>query len=143
MTGKFSIRSVPDQDPAEITRLVTEHLTTQFALLNSKNQMNVVCDHAGKPWISPYTHWNYAAAASAIKDVYGVEPDYTREGGSIPVTLTFQQALSRNVVLLPMGRADDGAHSINEKFDLVNFTNGIKVLSLYLWNIANVVNIHH
>lgn len=28
--------------------------------------------------------------------VYGVEPDLTREGGSIPVTLTLQEATGKN-----------------------------------------------
>jgi hypothetical protein len=41
--------------------------------------------------------------------VYKKAPDYTREGGSIPVTLTFAEALGVNVLLLPMGRGDDGA----------------------------------
>ncbi len=50
--------------------------------------------------------------------VYGVEPDLTREGGSIPVTLTLQEATGKNVILLPMGAADDGAHSQNEKIDI-------------------------
>jgi hypothetical protein len=31
--------------------------------------------------------------------------------GSIPVTLSFADALNINVLLLPMGRGDDGAHS--------------------------------
>lgn len=49
--------------------------------------------------------------------VFGVEPDLTREGGSIPVTLTFQEATGRNVMLLPLGSSDDGAHSQNEKLN--------------------------
>lgn len=49
--------------------------------------------------------------------VFGVEPDLTREGGSIPVTLTFQEATGRNVMLLPVGSSDDGAHSQNEKIN--------------------------
>ena len=53
---------------------------------------------------------SFKAAAKATKNVYGVEPDYTREGGSIPVTLVFEDALKKSVMLLPMGRADDGAH---------------------------------
>jgi Cys-Gly metallodipeptidase DUG1 len=40
--------------------------------------------------------------------VYRQAPDYMREGGSIPVTLTFAEALNVNVLLLPMGRGDDG-----------------------------------
>lgn len=43
--------------------------------------------------------------------VYKCTPDLTREGGSIPVTLTFANNLPGpvSVVLLPMGRGDDGA----------------------------------
>lgn len=47
------------------------------------------------------------AAAKAVETVYKVKPDLTREGGSIPVTLSFQDALKKNVLLLPMGRGDD------------------------------------
>jgi hypothetical protein len=43
--------------------------------------------------------------------VFGIEPDLTREGGSIPVTLTFQEATGKTVLLLPIGASDDGAHS--------------------------------
>lgn len=78
------------------------------------------------------------AAAKAIENVFSVVPDYTREGGSIPVTLTFQEALGKNVLLLPMGRADDGAHSINEKIDKSNYIEGIKLLSSYLHEISKV-----
>ena len=43
------------------------------------------------------------------QQIYKQTPDLTREGGSIPVTLTFAEALGVNVLLLPMGRGDDGA----------------------------------
>ena len=35
-------------------------------------------------------HPNFEAGRRATKHVYGVEPDMTREGGSIPVTLVLQ-----------------------------------------------------
>lgn len=44
--------------------------------------------------------------------MYKRTPDLTREGGSIPVTLTFAEALGVNVLLLPMGRGDDGAQCV-------------------------------
>ena len=44
--------------------------------------------------------------------VYLQTPNYTREGGSIPVTLTIADNLGVNVLLLPMGRADDGAQYV-------------------------------
>ncbi len=57
--------------------------------------------------------------------VYGVDPDLTREGGSIPVTLTLQEATGKNVMLLPVGACDDGAHSQNEKIDRYNYIQGV------------------
>ena len=61
--------------------------------------------------------------------VFGVDPDLTREGGSIPVTLTFQEATGKNVMMLPLGASDDGAHSQNEKIDRYNFINGVCVMA--------------
>jgi len=71
-----------------------------------------------------------------MEQVYGVKPDLTREGGSIPVTLTFQEVTGKSVMLLPMGAADDGAHSQNEKIDIRNYIEGTKVLAAYLYHVA-------
>jgi Cys-Gly metallodipeptidase DUG1 len=68
----------------------------------------------------------------ATKEVWGVEPDLTREGGSIPITLTFENELKTSVLLLPLGRGDDGAHSTNEKIDVSNYIEGVKTLTAYL-----------
>lgn len=71
------------------------------------------------------THPHYEAAKLATKHVYKVDPDMTCEGGSIPVTLTLQQATGKNVLLLPVGAGDDGAHSQNEKLDVRNYIEGV------------------
>lgn len=55
---------------------------------------------------------------------------------SIPVTLTFEEATGKNVLLLPMGSSTDGAHSINEKLDKKNYIEGIKLLGAYLHYVA-------
>ena len=59
--------------------------------------------------------------------VFGTDPDMTREGGSIPVTLTLQEATGKNVMLLPLGACDDGAHSQNEKMDRKNYIEGVSI----------------
>ncbi|CAG8546819.1 16919_t:CDS:2 [Acaulospora colombiana] len=138
ITGKFSIRLVPNMEPDRINALVEKFLTEEFAKLGSKNTLNVGCVHGAKAWVSSPNHWNYVAAAKAIEKVFKVHPDYTREGGSIPITLTFQDALNKNVLLLPMGRGDDGAHSINEKLDRSNYIEGIKLFGAYLHEIAAI-----
>ncbi|KAI9432946.1 CNDP dipeptidase [Lactarius indigo] len=133
VSGKFSIRLVPPQTPENVDPLVIKYLQDEFAKLGSKNTVDVENLHGGKPWIEDYKHWSYEAAHRATEAVYNQAPDYTREGGSIPVTLTFAEALGVNVLLLPMGRGDDGAHSTNEKLDTSNFIQGTKLLGSYLY----------
>ena len=52
--------------------------------------------------------------------------DLTREGGSIPITLTLQEATGASVMMLPIGSSDDGAHSQNEKLNVSNYLNGVR-----------------
>lgn len=130
--GKFSIRTVPDIEPRKLDELVFDHVKKSFAGLNSKNKLTVGLVHDGDYWVSDPHNWSFAAAAKATKEVWGVDPDYTREGGSIPITLSFQENLNTTVVLLPMGRGDDGAHSTNEKLDVPNYIEGTKTLAAYL-----------
>ncbi|KAK5987475.1 Cys-Gly metallodipeptidase dug1 [Cladobotryum mycophilum] len=134
--GKFSIRTVPDMDIETTNAAVEFHLQKEFAKLNSKNTMNFVVQHCGKWWVASPKHWNFSAAAKAAKRVWGTDPDFTREGGSIPVTLTFEESLGKNVLLLPMGSSTDGAHSINEKLDKRNYIEGTKLLGAYLHYVA-------
>lgn len=82
---------------------------------------------AGKPWTEDPNHPHYEAAKRAIKHVFNVDPDMTREGGSIPVTLTLQEATGKNVILVPVGACDDGAHSQNEKIDIYNYIEGVSI----------------
>ena len=64
--------------------------------------------------------------------VHGVQPDMTRDGCSIPVTLALQNAMQKNIVLLPIGACDDGAHSQNEKINIVNYVQGVSFARLLL-----------
>ena len=136
VVGKFSIRTVPDMDIDKTNELVYKHVEEAFKKLNSKNSMKVYAQHTGKWWVSSPDHWNFRAAAKATERVWGVKPDFTREGGSIPITITFQEATGKNVLLLPMGSSTDGAHSINEKLDKRNYIEGIKLLGAYLHHVA-------
>ena len=134
--GKFSIRTVPDMEPPEVDKLVYAHVDKVFKQLNSKNTLKCFLQHSGKWWVASPQHWNFTAAAKAVEKVWNIKPDLTREGGSIPVTLTFEQATGKNVLLLPMGSSTDAAHSINEKLDRRNYIEGIKLLGAYLHYVA-------
>ncbi|XP_053106214.1 cytosolic non-specific dipeptidase isoform X1 [Hemicordylus capensis] len=138
VTGKFSIRLVPDMTPEVVSKQVQDYLYKKFAELHSPNKFKVYLGHGGKPWVSDFNHPHYMAGRRAMRTVFGVEPDLTREGGSIPVTLTFQEATGKNVMLLPVGSADDGAHSQNEKLNRYNYIQGVKLLGAYLHEVAQL-----
>lgn len=136
--GKFSIRLVPDQTPDAVETLVRNYCNKVHAESGSPNKLRVTNEHGGAPWVSDFTHPHYEAGRAAMKKVFNVEPDMTREGGSIPVTLSMQNATGKSVMLLPIGACDDGAHSQNEKLNKTNFFNGIKVLGAYLEEVAKI-----
>lgn len=81
VVGKFSIRTVPNMESEDVTRLVKEYVLSEAAKLNSKNKLDVELMHDGKWWVSSPKHWNFSAANKAVTQVFGVEPDFTREGG--------------------------------------------------------------
>jgi len=137
VVGKFSIRLVPDMEPSVVEDLVNKHLQSQLKAMGSPLHFKLAMS-GSKAWVSSFNHPNFIAGRNATKLVWGMEPDLTREGGSIPITLTFEEATGKNVILLPIGRGDDGAHSQNEKLDKVNYINGIKLLGSYLDEVAKL-----
>lgn len=137
--ARFSLRLVEPLTPVNVKPLVTTFLRAEFEKLNSKNHMEVNYKGGGLPWVGNRNHWNYQAADAATKTVWGssLYPNYVREGGSIPVALTFSEKLDKNVLLLPMGQSNDGAHSALEKLNVSNYIKGTTVFGEYLYQLAN------
>jgi Cys-Gly metallodipeptidase DUG1 len=137
ISGRFSIRLVGKQTPQKVFEIVDKFLHKEFDKLGSKNQMTVALETQGMPWVGDKDHWNFKAADAAIQAVHNQVPDYARDGGSIPIVLTLEQALGgENVLLLSMGKSDDGAHSLHEKLDRDNYFKGTKVYGTYLYELA-------
>eukprot|EP00126_Sphaerothecum_destruens_P009139 Sdes_comp20437_c1_seq1m14594 len=136
--GKFSMRLVPNQTPAEINKLCEKYLKEEFAKLKSLNKMTLGMEEPCNAWVSDVSHPNYVAAANAIRRVYKKEPIFTREGGSVPITISFEQSTGKNCVLLPIGQSDDGAHSQNEKISRKNYISGIQLFAAYMDEISKV-----
>lgn len=136
-TGKFSVRLVPGQDPKAVEEAMRGALEARFAELNSPNQLSITSS-SSDPWLADPKGPLYQAGASALLKVYGVRPDLTREGGSIPITNMLQDALGVETMLLPLGQSDDGAHGENEKMARKNYLHGISVLATVMDEVARV-----
>ena len=74
--------------------------------------------------------------AKSLKYVWGKEPVYQREGGSIPIASHLQNILGINSILSGFGLPDDHIHSPNERLDLDVFWMGIKAIIHFLFNIT-------
>ncbi|CAG2116081.1 unnamed protein product, partial [Medioppia subpectinata] len=138
VVGKFSIRLVPNQDPNNIERLVTDYLNQEFNKLDSPNKLKITMVTGAKPWLADPNDPNFSAGRKATKTVFGVDPDLCRDGGSIPITLTFQSATGKSVLLINMGASDDGPHSQNEKINKWNYIEVTKVFAAYLYELARM-----
>jgi len=136
--GKFSVRIVPNQTPEGVEKIVIDYCNKVWKQRGSCNKFSARMSHGGRCWKSDPVHPHYLAGVNATKRVYGVQPDMIREGGSIPITLTFQEVTEKNVMLLPMGACDDGAHSQNEKIDVRNYIEGTKLMATYLEELSKI-----
>ena len=121
--AKISMRLVPDQDPAEISRLIAEHLK---AIAPPTVRVQVQELHQGKGAIVRRDSVWMQAACKAYAASFGREPVFERAGGSIPVVATFQDVLGIDTILMGFGLPDDNLHAPNEKFHLPNFYRGIE-----------------
>ncbi|EDW31291.1 GL11061 [Drosophila persimilis] len=48
------------------------------------------------------------------------------------------EVTGKNVILVPVGACDDGAHSQNEKIDIYNYIEGAKLLGAYLHEVGKL-----
>jgi acetylornithine deacetylase/succinyl-diaminopimelate desuccinylase-like protein len=128
-SAKISMRLVPDQDPHEITRLITEHLK---AIAPPAVSVEVSDLHGGAPALVSRDDPAMRAAFRAYEVGFGASPIFVRGGGSIPVVDVLQRELGVETILLGFGLPDDRLHAPNEKIHLPNFAKGIETVIHFL-----------
>ncbi|KQQ99447.1 dipeptidase [Deinococcus sp. Leaf326] len=126
--AKVSMRLVPGQDPARITRLIQEYVPQ---IAPAGVTVEVMDHHGGQPvklsTDSPYIR----AADRALERVYGKPAVFARTGGSIPIVAAFTEILKAPVLFVDFGLNEDAPHSPNESFAVQDYHNGI-LTSAYL-----------
>jgi acetylornithine deacetylase/succinyl-diaminopimelate desuccinylase-like protein len=133
--AKISCRLVSDQDPDRIFATFRHHV---LAIAPSGVRVEVRSLGGGRPSHTPIDHPATQAAARALEATFGLAPVYIREGGSIPVCATFEEALGLPVVLLGFSPPDDRAHAPNEWMDLANYETAIRTVARLWDEIASV-----
>lgn len=131
--AKLSMRLVPDQDSAEIGRLLKAYIAK---LAPPSVKVEVSVGHGAPASITDFNIPAMQAAARAYATAFGQEPVFMREGGSIPVVSQFQSELGLETVLMGFGLPSDQIHAPNERFYLPNFYRGIETSIHFLQNLS-------
>jgi acetylornithine deacetylase/succinyl-diaminopimelate desuccinylase-like protein len=127
--AKLSMRLVPDQEPQEIADLLMAYVR-QIAPPSVKVTVSYM--HGAPASVTDLQVPAMRAAAAAYTTVFGREPIYTREGGSLPVVGHFQRHLGLETILMGFGLPTDRIHSPNERFYLPDFYRGIETIIHFL-----------
>jgi len=123
--AKVSTRLVPRQDPARVlegmreavARLATPGTQAHVIELSSAPPVRLAADHPGVD-----------ALRRAFSAAYGATPVLIRGGGSIPVTIDFQEALDTQLLVTGFGLPDDALHSPNERMSLDQYHRGLEAV---------------
>lgn len=122
--AKVGCRLVPDQPSSAIGPMLEQFLQ-QIAPPTVEVSVNTL-QHAPAT-VVPLDVPEMQAAARAYKTVFGVDPVFSREGGSIPIATVVQESLGIPILFMGFGLPDDNLHAPNEKLHLPNFYRGIRV----------------
>ena len=126
--AKISMRLVPNQTSAEISKLFDDH----FRKIAPKGvKVKVSYHHGGEPVVVSTSSLAYSAAANAMLETYGKKPIPTRGGGSIPIVALFKSELGLDSVLFGFGLDSDALHSPNEHYGVFNYFKGIETIPLF------------
>jgi acetylornithine deacetylase/succinyl-diaminopimelate desuccinylase-like protein len=123
--AKVSCRLVAAQDPDDIF----EKLHAFVAEIAPPGvSVTVRFLGGGRPSLTPIDHPITQAAARALEATFGRSPLYVREGGSIPVSASFESILGLPVVLLGFSQPHENAHAPDEWLDLANYEGAIRTI---------------
>ena len=126
--AKISMRLVPNQRSAEITKLFAKHfkkIAPKYVKVEVKE-----CE-GGDGFLIPIGSDAYKAASRAMTEVYGIEPVPARGGGSIAVLAEMQKILGIDPLLMGFGLERDTIHSPNESYLLSQFFAGMESIAKF------------
>ncbi len=132
--AKISMRLVPDQDETEILDQLREYMRQ-----NAPDTIKwKVREHAhGTGSVMQRDSKGMQAMVKALTEVFGVEPVFRREGGSVPVVGEMQKKLGVDSILTGCGLPDDNIHAPNEKMHLPNFYKFTETYARFMFGLSD------
>ncbi len=126
--AKLSARLVPDMDPLRTYERLRDAI---LAVEVPGVEVTVTLHDTMRPFVVSVEHPAARTAARCLREVFGQEPLFIREGGSIGAVASFDEVLGKPAVLLGFANPDDHAHSPNESLVLANYEGGTRTVARY------------
>ncbi|MDQ6612502.1 MAG: M20/M25/M40 family metallo-hydrolase, partial [Gemmatimonadota bacterium] len=127
--AKITCRLVPNQDPDNITTLVTRHLELYKP---AGTRLKITAGgHGSRAAHISVNHFALKAANDALLAVYGVRPLIVRMGGTVPISELFQRHMELDTVFFSFSVADEDYHAPNEFFRIHRLHEGLAAWARY------------
>jgi acetylornithine deacetylase/succinyl-diaminopimelate desuccinylase-like protein len=131
--AKISCRLVPDQDPAIVEKQLIQYVK-QHAPKSIIWEVKLLHE---SPWAITDINTNgVRAMAAAMETVWGRQPLYRREGGSIGVVAMLQNICGVESGLVGGGLPDDNVHSPNERMHLPTWHKNMDAFIHFFFNFS-------
>jgi acetylornithine deacetylase/succinyl-diaminopimelate desuccinylase-like protein len=132
-SAKVSLRLVPDQDWKAILASLEKHIRT---LTTPGVEVKVELLGSAPPVLCGVDHPAAKALRAAYREAFGKETALVRVGGSIPVSVDFQEAIGAPLVISGIAQADDAIHSPNEHLVVDQYHRGIEAVIRFICLLA-------
>lgn len=133
--AKISMRLVPNQTPRKVYEQLQAYME-QNAPQQIEWEIKRLSGDSETPYVTDPFLDETKYFAQSLKKVWGVEPVYHREGGSIPIASNIQNVLGISSILSGFGLPGDKIHSPNERMNLEVFWKGIEAVIHYFINLG-------
>ena len=133
--AKVSCRLVVDQDPDAIFAALRDFVAD---IAPPGVTVTVQDLGGGRASRTSHDHPVAQAAARALEATFGAAPLFIWEGGSIPVSASFESVLGVPVVLLGFTQPNENAHAPNEWLLLDNYEGAIRAIARTFDEIASI-----
>lgn len=131
--AKVSMRLVADQEPSAVAGQLRAYMrerapdTVSWEVRELSSGPGAIMDR-GSPAMR--------VAVAALRETFGADPIFKREGGSVPVVGIIQQKLGIDSVMLGFALPDDGIHGPNERQYLPNLFKGVETYIRFMTGLA-------
>jgi len=132
--AKVSMRLVPNQDPVAVLAAIEKHIES---LTTPGVAIEVKVMSSAPPVKCRVDNPAANALRLAFSEVFGRDTALIRVGGSIPVTVDFQEAVGAPLLISGIPQADAAAHSPNERLVVDNYLRGIEAVIRFICKLGD------